>query len=112
MSTIIYHRGNLTSDQLRRECEAYTVDSGTRLTHLQAAKSEIHYNNANKFNQANYENVPLGTPRQKLLFIVIDGTIDDPRPEGNDANDYPKKIFDEILYLEDEEVRVVGFGNY
>ncbi len=111
MSTTVYHRGSLTLDQLRRECEAYNIDFGRKLKKLQAAETETFYENTNKFNQGVYDDVPPGSDSQELLFREIKEPEDIVQAESDAiAGGYLDKLFRKKLFISNALMEVMGFG--
>jgi|GEM_PF-5218923 hypothetical protein len=109
----ILHRATLTLGELQSECLA--VENGSqgvfaKLVHLQAADLEVPVNSQNKFNEGRYVEIGDNDPIQELKFIPVEDPNDIPTQISDQLQDKFLLIFDELLYVQDNQQRVLGFG--
>lgn len=105
------HKPTLSLDGLRDECQFIQNKFEHKLVHLQGVEYEIPVNEQNHFNKADYAD--LGgdlTKIPKLVFKEINGPGDVVIAENEMKQAKGKFIFDEILFIEGDEQRVIGFG--
>ena len=110
MPTIKFHSGQHTLSDLRDECQALQEHDKTKLVHLQGAKVQNAVNNQTKFNQAQYAGVSQFSLIPELTFIKVDDVSKIPSIIAEQLAAGRLLIFDEILFVQDKEQRVVGFG--
>ncbi len=106
-----YHSGGLTVEGLRKECSALQNHDEVKLTHLQGANVELVINNEHHVNQADYADIGGDlTKIPELVFVPINGPGDlvIANSEMTERNGY--FIFDEILYIGNNEQEVFGYG--
>src|SRR5215207_6207621 len=104
MPTIKFHRGNLTLDVLRDECQALQEHDITKLVHLQGAKVENAVNNQTQFNQAQYVGLDDDfTKIPVLTFIAVTNPSQIPTIISSQLQKGALLIFDEILFVENKE---------
>lgn len=109
MPTIKFHSGQLSLSDLRDDCQTLQEHDKTKLVHLQGAKVENAVNNQTTFNQAQYASVkPSLIP--ELTFIKVDDPGKIPSIIAEQLAVGGMLIFDEILFVQGKEQRVVGFG--
>lgn len=105
-----FHRANLSLAKLQEECEGVQGGIPGKLVHLQGAEVEIPVNNQNKFNRAQYVEIGNLDPTPTLKFEKVEKPADIPSMIAKALADKFLLIFDEILFVEDKEQRVLGFG--
>jgi len=110
MPTIKFHSGQFTLSDLRDECQALQEHDKTKLVHLQGAKVENPVKNQTKFNQAQYSAVAKISLIPELTFIKVDDPGKIPSIIADQLAVGGMLIFDEILFIQGNEQRVVGFG--
>ena len=111
MPTIKFHRGNLSLDVLRDECQALQEHDVTKLVHLQGAKVENAVDDQTQFNQAQYVGLDDDfTLIPVLTFIAVNDPGQIPTIISNQLQRGAMLIFDEVLFVNNQEQRALGFG--
>ncbi|HJR09282.1 MAG TPA: hypothetical protein VJ842_18630 [Pyrinomonadaceae bacterium] len=110
MPTIKFHSGQLSLSDLRDECQALQEHDKTKLVHLQGAQVENAVNNQTKFNQAQYAGVAQFSLIPELTFIKVDDPGKIPSIVASQLAAGGMLIFDEILFVQGNEQRALGFG--
>lgn len=105
-----YHRPSLKLEQLQAECQGVQVGIPAKLVHLQAANVEVPVNNQNKFNQGQYVEVGIMDKVPTLKFEKVENPSDIPSMIADALKLNYLLIFDELLYIENQTQRVLGFG--
>lgn len=107
----VYHSYNLTLANLLQECEAYQSGASAKLIHLQAAEVEMPINTPKKFNEARYVKKGNLDPEQKLMFREIKTDADLAQAASDAlASGFNTPIFNEMVFVSGNAVRVVGYG--
>lgn len=107
----IYHSSNLTLDELVSEIKGYQAGMSVRLIHLQGAQVQIPVKTDKKYNQATYVKKDSLDPEQDLLFKVIITEADYAQAASDAiAKKFNIPIFNELVFVNGNSVRVVGFG--
>ena len=111
MPTIKFHSGQFTLDKLRDECQAIQEHDVSRLVHLQGAKIREPGNGQTIFNQAQYVGLDDDFTKIPVLTFVA---VTDPSKIATITSAQLQQgrqgIFDEILFVNGKEQRVLGFG--
>jgi hypothetical protein len=110
MPSIKFHSANLTLDELRDQCQALQEHDVTKLVHLQGATVETSVNDQTIFNQAQYVVVSHFSAIPELQFVKVDDPDDIPSMITDALAKGGKLIFDEIVFVNKQEQRVLGFG--
>ena len=110
MPSIKFHSANLTLDGLRDECQSLQDHDTTKLVHLQGATVQNPVNDQTKFNQAQYVGVSHFSKVPELKFVQVEDPNDIPTMISDAMQEGGQLIFDEIVFVENQEQRVLGFG--
>lgn len=110
MPSVKFHSGNLTLDELRDECQSLQDHDVTKLVHLQGAKVQDPVDDQTKFNQAQYVGAGHFSQVPELTFVKVDNPSQIPSMISDALAEGKLLIFDEILFVEGQEQRVLGFG--
>lgn len=105
-----YHSAHLELNALQDECQALEEHDKTKLVHLQAAEVQNPVNDQTKFNQAQYVGVAHVGEIPELTFIAVDDATKVPSIIADQLALGALLIFDETLFVKNEEQRVLGFG--
>jgi hypothetical protein len=105
-----FHKGNLTLEKLQKECESIQDHEIAKLVHLQGAIVEVPVNEENNFNQAQYFTLDDIMKVPELKFIEVEDETKIPSMIANELENKLLLIFNEVLFIEDKETRVLGFG--
>ncbi|HEX8748866.1 MAG TPA: hypothetical protein VF717_16955 [Pyrinomonadaceae bacterium] len=105
-----FHPGNLSLAQLRDQCQAFQNLTPAKLVHLQGASIENPVSGQTKFNQGVYVKIGDLDKVQELKFVQVTDPTKIPTMIGDQLQDKFLFIFDEILFVSNQEQRVLGFG--
>lgn len=105
------HLGSMSLNSLLNECLTLQEHNDWKLVHLQGARVEVVVNNEDIFNRADYASVNNDISQiPDLRFLEINGPGDLVIAEAAMKEDRGYFIFDEMLFVENAEQRVYGYG--
>lgn len=105
-----FHPGNLSLPKLQEQCQAFQNLTPAKLVHLQGAEVETPVKGQTKFNRGIY--VELGDLDKvpQLKFVQVDDPSKIPSMIADELQEHFLFIFDEKLFVNNAEQRVLGFG--